>query len=152
MASEIVDNVSKFLPFMSLVVTVIGWSVSSFLSGRNIAKNSKNMELNHLIDDLYKVLDDIYNEMIQLVTREVDEHQKIVSYHKLIRMIQDVKFLSDTINKIDNTQSINSGLFAELRQACTDDRKYSPSKIGVTLPELRDIQERVKSTFNKKFN
>ncbi|EAA9298002.1 hypothetical protein ADQ49_27225 [Salmonella enterica subsp. enterica] len=151
MVNEIVDNVSQFLPFMSLVVTVIGWIISSYLSGKNIAKNSKNMELNHLIDDLYKILDDIYSEMIKLVTKEVDEHHKMVSYHKLIRMVQDVRFLSDTINKLDNTQYINSGLFAELRQACTDDRKYSPSKIGVALPELRNIQERVKNTFSKKF-
>ncbi|EBL0008537.1 hypothetical protein DYJ26_27250 [Salmonella enterica] len=67
-------------------------------------------------------------------------------------MIQDVKFLSDTINKLDNTQILNAGLFAELRQACTDDRKYSPAKIGIALPELRDIQERVKSAVNKKFD
>ncbi|EAO9155224.1 hypothetical protein AA14_10250 [Salmonella enterica] len=152
MVNELVDIASKFVPFMSLVVTIIGWNISSFLSGKNTFKNSKNMELNHLIDALYKILDDIYNEMIQLVTIEVDDHKKNVSYHKFIGMIQDVKFLSDTINKLDNTQVLNAGLFAELRQACTDDRKYSPAKIGIALPELRDIQERVKSAFNKKFD
>ena len=66
-------------------------------------------------------------------------------------MIQNVKFLSETINKIDSHQLINDHMLSELRQACTDDRKYSPSKIGITLPELRDIQERIKKAFNKKF-
>lgn len=147
-----VDKVLKFLPFASVVVTIIGWNISSYLSGRNTFKNSKNTELNRLIDALYKNLDDIYNEMIQLVTVETEDHKKVVSYHKFIGLVQNVKFLSDTINKLDATQNLSSSLFSELRQACTDDRRYSPSKIGVTLPELRDIHERVKKSFNKKFD
>ena len=147
-----VDKVLKFLPFASLVVTIIGWNISSYLSGRNTFRNSKNTELNRLIDSLYKSLDDIYNEMIQLVTTDADDHKKTVSYHKFIGMVQNVKFLSDTIHKLDGSQRLTPHLFSELRQACTDDRKYSPSKIGMALPELRDVQERVKNTFNKKFD
>ncbi|WP_320751220.1 hypothetical protein [Enterobacter roggenkampii] len=147
-----VDKILKFLPFASLVVTVVGWNISSYLSGRNIFKNSKNTELNRLIDSLHKNLDDIYIEMIQLVTAEIEDHKKVVSYHKFIGMIQNIKFISETINKLDAAQNLSSSLLSELRQACTDDRKYSPSKIGVALPELRDIQERVKKSFNKKFD
>jgi len=147
-----VDKVLKFLPFASLIVTIIGWNMSSYLSGQNTFKNSKNTELNRLIDALYKNLDDIYNEMIQLVTIELDEHKKTVSYHKFIGLIQNIKFLSDTINKLDSSQRLTPDLFSELRQACTDDRRYSPTKIGVALPELREIQEKIKKAFNKKFD
>lgn len=141
----------KYIPFLSLLATIAGWIISSILSSRNTSKHAKNTELNRLIDSLYKGLDEIYNEMVGLVTKEKQDHEKTVSYHKFISMLQNIRFICKSISKLDQEQKSADNLIAELRQACTDDRKYSPSKIGVALPEIMDIQERLKNNFNKKF-
>lgn len=141
----------KYIPFLALLATILGWIITSTLSSRNTSRHATNTELNRLIDSLYKGLDDIYNEMVVLVTSESDNHKKTVSYHKFIAMVQNIRFICKSISKLDNNQNSADSLIAELRQACTDDRKYSPSKIGIALPEIMDIQERIKNNFNKKF-
>lgn len=141
----------KYIPFLSLLATIAGWIISSTLSSRNTSKHAKNTELNRLIDSLYKGLDEIYSEMVELITKEKQDHEKTVSYHKFISMLQNIRFICNSISKLDQEQKSADNLIAELRQACTDDRKYSPSKIGVALPEIMDIQERLKNNFNKKF-
>lgn len=152
MADQTSIDFFKWVPFISLLVTVGGWVISSQLASRNTSKHALNSELNRLIESLYKSLDDIYNEMLPLVTIEHPDHEKTVSYHKLINMVLNVRFICRSIVILDNNQKSADVLVSELRQACTDDRKYSPDKIGITLPELRDIQERIKNNFNKKFN
>jgi len=152
MSEETTFDVLKIIPFLSLLATITGWVISSHLASRNTSRHASNSELNRLIDSLYKGLDEIYNEMLLLVTKEHEDHEKTVSYHKLINMVQNIRFISASIIKLDPNQKPVDNLMAELRQACTDDRKYSPAKIGSTLPELRDIHERIKINFNKKFD
>lgn len=152
MCEETPFDFLKIVPFLSLLATITGWVISSHLSSRNTSRHAANSELNRLIESLYKGLDEIYNEMLLLVTKEYEDHEKTVSYHKLINMVQNIKFICSSITTLDPNQKKADTLIAELRQACTDDRKYSPSKIGITLPELRDIHERIKINFNKKFD
>ncbi|MDI9768604.1 hypothetical protein QM327_18815 [Pantoea dispersa] len=142
----------KWVPFFSLLATIAGWMISSYLSSRNTSRHSANAELNRLIDSLYKGLDEIYEQMLDLVTKEHDDHEKTVSYHKLVNKVQNIRFICNAIVKMDKVQPNADTLIAELRQACTDDKKYSPKMIGIALPEIRDIQERIKNNFNKKFN
>ncbi|MBV4368165.1 hypothetical protein [Erwinia phyllosphaerae] len=142
----------KWVPFFSLLATIAGWIISSYLASRNTSRHASNAELNRLIDSLYKGLDEIYDQMLDLVTKEYDDHEKTVSYHKFVSMVQNVRFICNAIVKMDNGQQKADSLVAELRQACTDDKKYSPKMIGIALPEIRDIQERIKNNFNKKFN
>lgn len=152
MTEEASFNFLKLIPFLSLLATIVGWIISSQLASRNTSRHAANSELNRLIDSLYKELDEVYKEMLPLVTKEHDDHEKTVSYHKFINMVQNVKFICTSIVMLDSKQKSADALLSELRQACTDDRKYSPVKIGVTLPELREIQEKIKNNFNKKFN
>lgn len=146
------DKWVKLVPLVSLIITVIGWNISSYLSSKNTSRHSKNAEINRLIESLYKNLDEIYNEMISLLLIDVDEKKKTSCYHKFIGYVKNIKFTCEAINQLDNKQIIPTDLIAELRMACTDDRKYESNKIHTTLPELQSIHERIKKSYLKKFN
>lgn len=151
MSSPTSSSSLGLIQYIPLAITVLGWTVSSYLSSRNTSRQAKRSELNKLIDAVYACLDEIYDEMLQLVTKESSEHEKSVSYHKFISQVSKVTFICKSIRKMNKKQRSVDALIAELRQASTDDKLYSPTKIGVALPKLRDIQEKFRASFEKKF-
>lgn len=145
------SSVPALLRYLPLALTVLGWTVSSYLSSLNSSRQAKRSELNKLIESVYECLDEIYDEMLQLVTKENSDHEKNLSYHKFISQVSKVTFICKSIRKMNKKQKSVDTLIAELRQASTDDKLYSPTKIGVALPKIRDIQERFRVSFEKIF-
>ncbi|WP_313158318.1 hypothetical protein [Kluyvera cryocrescens] len=141
----------KLVPLLSVVATVTGWIVSSRFSSKNTGHHAKNAELNKLIDALNKSLEDMFNEMTDVLSENMDDTKKSITYHKFVGMVMNIRFLCEAIEKIDESQKIDQFKFIELRQACTNERKYDSKKINITLPELQNIQEQIKRSYNKKF-
>ncbi|HHW4136599.1 TPA: hypothetical protein ACUU9L_000268 [Yersinia enterocolitica] len=139
---------STYFSLLTVVITITGWIITSRLSRSNTIVLSKNNEINKLVDELYKNLDNIHEEMLQLMIKKNDS---VFAYHKFIALIRNVTFICNRISVLDNTQKVNQGLLGELRQSCTDDRKYEDARIRTTLAEIQDVQERIKTSFIKKF-
>lgn len=140
---------ATILAIVAISLTVIGWIVTAVLAHNNNSKNLKKLELNRLIDELYFKLDFIYNEMLEIL--EKPERDKAVSYYLFISSVRQVEFTCKRIQSLDKEQAIDTGFIAELRQSCTDDRKYEPNKVGTTLTEIQYIAEKLKTKYSKKF-
>ncbi len=139
---------STLFSILTAIVTITGWIITAKLSRSNSLLMSKKSEINRLVDELYKNLDGIYEEMLLIMLKKTDPN---VVYHKFIAIVRNVNFTCQRIHDLDESQLVNSALLGELRQACTDDRKYIDSRITTTLAELQDIHERIKMSFIKKF-
>lgn len=134
---------------ISLVITITGWVVSALLARGNNSRNLQKLETNRLIDELYYKLDFIYNEMMDLM--QENSKNKDMVYFLFVASVRHIEFTCDRISKLDKQQAADTGLIAELRQACTDDRKYDKKKIGTTLSEIQHVNEKIKSKYIKKF-
>lgn len=141
----------KLIPLLSVIATVVGWVVSSHFASRNTGHHAKNAEINKLIDTLNKNLEDMFNEMATVLSGQLDDTKKTIAYHKFIGMVKNISYICDAIEKLDAEQKNDPFKIVRLRQACTNDRKYDPIKINSSLPELQNIQEQIKKSYNKKF-
>lgn len=139
---------STYFSLLTAAITITGWIITARLSRTNTTNSSKNNEINKLVDELYKTLDSIYTEML-LVMLKTSEPK--VAYYKFIALVRSVNFICSRIEMLDSTQPLNQGLLGELRQACTDDKKYEQAIITTTLAQIQDVQERIKNSFIKKF-
>ncbi|HCR4037706.1 TPA: hypothetical protein OOF66_004000 [Morganella morganii] len=143
---------SFFTALITAIITITGWIVTSRLSYHNNGKNEKNKEINRLIDELYQILDVIYSEMLILSEITRSQRSKVKAYFRFISLVRKIQFLCERIQSLDSEQKIQNHLITELRQNCTDERKYEKDKISMTLAELQLIQEDIKKLYNKKFS
>lgn len=149
------DNSSWMTPgviiaIASILITAAGWIVTAILAMKNNSRNLKKLETNRLIDELYFKLDVIYNELLDLMQNNSEERYGIV-YFQFVALVKHVEFTCGRIQELDATQTIDSGYISDLRQACTNDTKYSKNRIGTTLTEIQSVAEKIKKKYTKKF-
>lgn len=137
------------LATVAISITIIGWIVTALLARSNNSKNLKKLEINRLIDDLYFKLDFIYDEMHGILSKT--NTNTTASYYIFIASVRHVDFTCKRINVLDSKKIVDTGLIAELRQACTNDAKYAADKVGATLSEIQYINEKIKDKYLKVF-
>lgn len=132
------------------VITVAGWAITAHLAKRNTAHESINNELNQLIDRLDLLLESIYSRMVKLLTSDTDE-DKLSYYYEFISSIAKVKFLCQSIERIDKNQKIDHESIGRLRQACTDDNNYVKQKLPQVLAQVQLAHQELRNKYAKKF-
>ncbi len=138
---------ATIIAIIGIGLTIAGWIVTAIFARINNAKNLKKLEINRLIDELFYKLDFIYNETLELL----EDKDKRVSYFLFTSSVRHVEFICDRIQMLDSKRTKDTGFIAELRQACTNDSKYEPDKIGTTLYEIQDVSEKIKNRYIKTF-
>ncbi|KGA40412.1 hypothetical protein KU75_16895 [Pectobacterium odoriferum] len=139
---------STWFSFLTAIITICGWIITAKLAKTNISAQAKSNEINRLVEELYKNLDCIYNEMLSLIPEDADKKS---AYYRFISLVKNTTFICQQINRLDSFQTVQFQLIGELRQSCTNDKKYDEKKIRITLLELQDIHERIKKSYIKKF-
>ncbi|SUW63275.1 Uncharacterised protein [Buttiauxella agrestis] len=140
---------ATIIAIVGIGLTIIGWIVTALFARANNSKNLKKLETNRLIDELFYKLDFIYNEMLELL--EDNEKDKRVSYYIFTSSVRHVEFICERIEILDSKKTKDTGFIAELRQSCTNDAKYEISKVGTTLHEIQNINEKIKNKYIKSF-
>lgn len=132
------------------VITIAGWIITARLAKKNTDKDSENSELNQLIDKLDALLESIYSRMVKLLANDIDE-DKLAYYYEFISSIAKVKFLCQSIEKIDGNQKIDYESIGLLRQACTDDNNYVKQKLPQVLAQVQAAHQELRNKYTKKF-
>lgn len=132
------------------VITIAGWIITAGLAKRNTTTDSKNSELNQLIDNLDVLLESIYSRMVRLLASDADDN-KLAYYHEFISSMAKVRFLCQSIQKIDKNQIIDYDAIGVLRQACTDDNNYNKQKLPQVLAQVQTAHQGLRDKYTKKF-
>jgi hypothetical protein len=145
--NEIVSAFSAFFAALGLLLTAIGWNVSTNLNSKRNFEFYRLQETNKTIDDLEKSLDKL-NEL--LIETFKCENQNDTYFHR-VALVEKIRITCNSISSISQGYGDFHGLIVELRKVATDDTNFSLIKKHSVLRSYSHSQNKFLQYFRKSF-